>query len=245
MIRRHICISYAEAACAGGGKAGVDSVEKLHSAAEQKCALERGKSEVNSVEQRGVGAHMRHSLADNRAGAFSLHQKDVLLTAELGDKREQKDDYAHASQPVHKASPHQHTMAELFNLGQNCRTGGGKARYGLKESVGKNRDFSAEPKRQTAYEREQNPAQSRGGKACLLVQNHILLLFEFYAENADRGAYRSGNQKVQSLVLAVDKGRERADLHRYALDNQNPAEDIYNNSFIHKLTPAQNIVKVA
>ena len=197
-------VSHAEAACAGGREAGVYRVKELHAAAEQEDHLQHRQSEVDAVEHSGVVAHLGHRLADDRTRAFGAHEVDILLTAELRDKREQEHDYAHAAQPVHKAAPHQHSVAEPLDLDEDRRSRSGEARDSLKQSVDVVRYLSAEEERHCADKREHDPAQSRRAEACLLVEHHVLRLFHLDGEHAQNRADNARAEEVQRLVFSVN-----------------------------------------
>ena len=49
---------------------------------------------------------------------LGFHKENILLTAELRDNRKQEHDYAHTAQPMEKASPHKHSVAQCLNIGK-------------------------------------------------------------------------------------------------------------------------------
>ena len=81
----------------------------------QKCNTSMKKPLAPYSRSREV---FRNSLAHNRAGALGFHKENILLTAEPRDNRKQEHDYAHTAQPMEKASPHKHSVAQCLNIGK-------------------------------------------------------------------------------------------------------------------------------
>ena len=211
----------ADGKAAGAGRAeGVaERVKQRLAAGQIKEDLQHRQAKIDPVEDLGRIGHPRHHLGDRRPGALGPQQVDGLAAVHPDDGQHEHQN-AHAADPVRKAAPEQHAVAQRLDVGQNCRACRRKARDRLKKSIDKGRYLAGDDKRQCAENRHQHPDKRHDGQAVAGVDFRV-----FGGAQAGYQAQRQHDQRrpqegKHNAPLAVDGGAAHGKEHEGCFDQE-------------------------
>lgn len=114
-VGRNTVVFDAEAACSRRAERRADRVKQRHFSAEKQQNLGHGQPQIDQVEETRRRPHLRHQLADRGARTLRAHQVDIGAAAQRDDGQ-QKDQHAHAADPVREAAPEQGTVGQRLHL---------------------------------------------------------------------------------------------------------------------------------
>ena len=230
-VARAAVISHAEASGTGASEGNAECVEQGHSHNKENDNLHDGDSQVDAVQYFGSFLHAGHELAHSRARALCAHEVHVVA-ARHGKHGQDKDDDAHAADPVRKASPEQSRVAERLYVGENTRSGGRKARYRLKERVGEARNVLCDDQRDRSQYRQDDPAQSHDDQSFSRVVG-LTAELEGRDQSAQGKIYHCQNNIDDRLLLPVDQSADGGQYQKSADKLYDNAQYFTDNGIVH------------
>ena len=160
---------------AGTGRAeGMDQrVKQRHTARAQQHDFHHGQHKIDLIQNFGAVPQFAGDLAHRGAGDLGAHQVHGAAVGH-GQHGHGEHQHAHTAHPVGKAAPEQQAVAHAFDIGQNRRTGGGKAGNDLEKGVDEGWDLPRQYERESAEHRHQHPGQRHDGQAVTRIDGGVL-----------------------------------------------------------------------
>ena len=119
--------------------------------------LQQGHGQVELVEDLGGGLNLGHQAADRGPRAFRPHQ--IHLDVSCGGKEgDQKDQNAHAADPVGKAAPENDAPRHDLHVGDDAGASGGKSGHSFEHGVHRIGKDAAENEGQGSHQAHDDPA---------------------------------------------------------------------------------------
>ena len=142
------------------------------------------------------------------------------------DYSQGKKNYTHAAYPLHQATPHDNTVAEMTDRIHDRRPGSGESRHSLKKGIGdRHRLLLHEYEWNHAENRKENPYQSR-------QQEPLSFTHAGITRTDAEGHYSSGHssdhhcqQKTHPVGFVIDKGCSKRDCQEKSLDDKKQPDD--------------------
>ena len=209
-----------------------ERIKDRHTARQIEEDLDDGQREIDRVEDLRRVGHPRHHLRHGRAGAFRAEQMDALPALEPQDRHHEHQN-AHAADPVRKAAPEQHAVAQRLDVRQDGRAGRREAGDHLKHRVEIRRDLARQRERHRADQRQHNPAQRHGHKAVARVDRLVFRPRDEHHQPAGCCCAENGVEEIETCPLAVEQRRHQREQHQPALDEEQRAEQPDDHAFIH------------
>ena len=132
-----------------------DGIEQIHVAPLQQEYFQEGEKQIQAPNP-ACGVHdARVQFVVGQSVHFGNEQLHSAQTQQwqYGDGKHD----AEASHPLGQAAPEQDVLGNGFHIGNHGGTGGGKARHGLEESIGKVRQRLSDQIRQAAKQGQGKP----------------------------------------------------------------------------------------
>ena len=230
-ICRKAVVGDGESSRSRSAEGDAESVKYRHSRQNQHNDLHDRHGKVDLVEDHGRGLDLRKHTLHAGTRALRLHQVHVGTP---GQRKQTQDkyQYAHASDPMGKASPEQNAVGQGFHLRQNTGSRGGKSGRCLKYRIHRVLNRPGKQKWQGSRKAQHNPAE-RNRRHTLRRIVDLPLRLSQHQRHADHKADQHRQKKSDNLPLSVNHGDQAGQRHESCLEDADPPENIENNGIIH------------
>ena len=226
-------IADTEAAGAGGAESNQQSIHQGTAPRQHKENLEDGHPQIDGVEDFGGGLDRGNHFFDLGAGAFGLHQVDMAAAGQR-HHGQQKDQNAHAADPVGEAAPEQNPHGQALHVGQDRSAGGGETRHRLKQGGDGVGNGPRQDKGHRSHDTDDHPGQRRGDAALPHVENFAARLEKGEGKPDDKAEGHREQENPQDIPFVVEGADQGGQAHQPAFTQQNIPQQTEYNRIVHR-----------
>ena len=237
-IACHTVVQQAKTTGTGCAHGVDDGVKQGHSGQQQRNKFQQRQHDVDQIQDLYAVPYPRDDFIHGRAGHFRPQDMHGAVRR-LGRNDGHKNQDSHTADPVGKAAPEMHGMAQDFHIGQQRGPGGGKTAYRFKKSIDIPGNGAAEIKGQRTDQRKGQPRQRHDDKAFLGEDIGPQRFAQPPQQKAAQQCNADGNQKSDGVsAFMVAKGDKRRKYQHAGFNVKHHPRGGKHNSVIHSMRPS-------